>query len=72
MGMGPDNFRKAGKLTWLLRKYFRYLSGNPVRGGVPYHLWPLPSGDPPLERGCHLVLDPHTARCPTGTAPGKN
>jgi hypothetical protein len=36
MGWGPDNFRKSGKLTWLLRRYFRYL-GNPARGGVSYY-----------------------------------
>ncbi len=36
MGWGPDNFRKSGKQAWLLRKYFRYHSGNPARGGVPH------------------------------------
>jgi hypothetical protein len=59
MGWGQDNFRKSGKLTWLLRRYFRYLSGNPARGGVSYHSWPLQTGNPLLypvgheRRGCH-------------------
>jgi hypothetical protein len=58
MGWGPDNFRKSGKLTWLLRRYFRYLSGNPARGDVLCRSWPLQTGDPPQELTRHLLFDP--------------
>jgi len=71
MGWGPDNFRKSRKLTWLFRRYIRYLSRNSFtratgkwchsRSNAPYPgqltQWPITANIAELEKLQDAPLD---------------